>query len=393
MLFVNNTPFPAIAWASLDKTGRNHTSLAARARFRFDARDETGLWTLKLDPDQGELRGEDRFYDGDPQASVRVESDYTAYKPAADLIVNAQAHSPGGEPARRWLCGVRVVRLERDPEQEEVGVETLLEKVLQVTGPRQWEAVEQSGQKAWRLSEPEAVSRVPLRYEYAYGGRVLNRRWEEEDNPVSEKYLAFDERNPLGRGIVHDSLLEGDAPIPAPQIEDPRSPIDEITGAYTPQGFGYLHRAWQPRLARAGTFDAQWQAQKHPLMPDDFDEAHNNGAPQDQQIPGYLRVGDLILLQHLQRQHPTIGLRIPGLYLKARYHREKETRPFLLQIDTLVIDLRADAPEDWSVEIGWRARQPALPGLERVSLGLIAAESLLKFTAPHSAEDEETEES
>jgi hypothetical protein len=179
------------------------------------------------------------------------------------------------------------------------------------------------------------------------------------------------------------------APIPAPQIEDPQSPIGEIEGAYTPQGFGYLHRAWQPRRAKAGTFDAQWQAQKHPLMPDDFDEAHNNGAPQDQQIPGYLRVGDLILLQHLQPQHPCIGLRIPGLYFKARYHLENATRPFLLQIDTLTIDLRADIPQAWSVEIGWRSRQPVPPGLERVSLGLIASEALLQF-APPDSEDEVT---
>jgi hypothetical protein len=388
MLFTNNTPFPAIAWASLDKTGRDHTSLSARGRFRFADSDENGLWSLKLDTDQGELRGEDHFYEDNRQASVLFESDYTAYKPAADIIVNALAHSPGGAPAKSWLCGLKAVRIGRDPERQEGTATTLLEKVLQVTGPRRWEPQVEKRRILWRLSEPELATQVPLRYEYAYGGQLLNPKREEEGE---YDYLLFDDRNPLGRGNVHPSQLEQEAPIPAPQIEDPEDPIGEIGKDHLPQGFGYLHRAWQPRLAKAGTFDEQWQAEKHPLMPDDFDEAHNNGAPEDQQVPGYLRVGDLILLQHLQKDHPTIGLRIPGLYLKARYHLEDDMVPFLLQIDTLVIDLRAEDPEEWSLEIGWRARQPALPGLEGVSLGLIAAESWLKPPEDEEEEDDDEE--
>lgn len=43
-------------------------------------------------------------------------------------------------------------------------------------------------------------------------------------------------------------------------------------------------KAWAPRLALAGTYDDTWLAQRHPWLPQDFDFAYWNGAPEDQQI-------------------------------------------------------------------------------------------------------------
>ncbi|MCU1725736.1 DUF2169 domain-containing protein, partial [Pseudomonas sp. 7P_10.2_Bac1] len=65
------------------------------------------------------------------------------------------------------------------------------------------------------------------------------------------------------------------------------------TYKYQPAGFGVVGRAWAPRLALAGNYDAIWQAERWPGLPYDFDFAYWNGAPTDQQIefpPPNLRI-------------------------------------------------------------------------------------------------------
>ncbi len=54
--------------------------------------------------------------------------------------------------------------------------------------------------------------------------------------------------------------------------------------AHSPVGLGVVGRAWTPRIQCAGTYDADWLAQRHPLSPNDLDTHYWNGAPEDQQI-------------------------------------------------------------------------------------------------------------
>jgi len=74
----------------------------------------------------------------------------------------------------------------------------------------------------------------------------------------------------------------------------------EIAARYRhrPAGFGALGRAWSPRLPRAGTYDADWLAHRHPGLPEDFDFRYWNGAPDDQQTD-YLPPGGRVELWHL----------------------------------------------------------------------------------------------
>ncbi|MGI9289415.1 MAG: DUF2169 domain-containing protein, partial [Pseudomonadales bacterium] len=46
----------------------------------------------------------------------------------------------------------------------------------------------------------------------------------------------------------------------------------------------------------AGTYDEKWQNNKQPLLPDDFDDSYHQCAPQDQQVPGFLKGGEVVEL-------------------------------------------------------------------------------------------------
>lgn len=104
MQVVNNTPFPAIAWISSDHQEKRYITTLARVKYRFESMDEEGLWTLNLDPDQGELFVKDIFYD-EKKRDVQFESDFVPYKQRADLIVNLS-----DSKQEYGKCGVEVLR-------------------------------------------------------------------------------------------------------------------------------------------------------------------------------------------------------------------------------------------------------------------------------------------
>jgi hypothetical protein len=64
-------------------------------------------------------------------------------------------------------------------------------------------------------------------------------------------------------------------------------------------GFGPFVRVWMPRRKHAGTYDAAWEKERQPLPPRDFDERFHQCAPEDQQVPGYLRGGESVELFNL----------------------------------------------------------------------------------------------
>lgn len=132
--------------------------------------------------------------------------------------------------------------------------------------------------------------------------------------------------NPVGCGWLHKrwfkalrkARLARPKTLPTPQIEWPNdSPLStplmakhpkgeldaramaRIARAYgrSPAGFGPLGKAWAPRLALAGTYDARWLDERHPRLPEDFDFAYWNGAPADQQID-FPDLTGLIFLDH-----------------------------------------------------------------------------------------------
>jgi len=295
----------------------------------------------------------DTYYGDEGSSSVFEESDLAPFKPRCDVIVVGRAHAPQGQPAALWQAGIRLsmpvpplkikvplpqplspgeplneFQLQawqaRRMAAEKVCADAptrrnLLDKQLRFTGPRQFKHSLFGG---WQLSEPQPALSVPLRWEYAFGGSSVVRNPEHPLAPDSPEYLLNEVcySNPLGSGWIEkrqESLgYTLDAPLrelPAPQIEAPDTPVQHLdrvkhpdgeldatdmeqvasTYKYQPAGFGVVGRAWAPRLALAGNYDALWQAERWPGLPYDFDFAYWNGAPADQQIefaPPNLRI-------------------------------------------------------------------------------------------------------
>jgi len=117
----NETPFPAIAWPTVDVQDTECLTLLVRIKMVGDRLDEDGIWSLRFDPDQGELFDRDQYEETDP-VRVRYESDYIPYKPQGDLIL----HLPAELNEHGW-CTLDVVRY-RD--EEASALQTLIQTSL-----------------------------------------------------------------------------------------------------------------------------------------------------------------------------------------------------------------------------------------------------------------------
>lgn len=368
MLFENHTPFPAMAWMSLDNQGKEYSSTVVRVKYLFDTMNSEGFWKLKLDPDQGELFGEDVFYGDDMEASVRYESDYVAYKPHADLVINAYAHTPVAKDF--WTCGVKAVRYITENKEPT----TLVEQWLKVYGKRYW----QDNVTGWSVGQAESTNKVVLRYENAFGGYIINPKYKE--NPTEIKYLEYYEQNPVGKGLIH-KILAKEGNIELPQVEAVDTPVTEVYTPYTPQGLGIIHRSWLPRRALAGTFDDSWSQNKSPVMPDDFQESYNNAAHPNLQLKdkGYFNGGDVIVLQKLLQGKETQAIQIPDFYFKGAYHIKEEILPFYLEIDTVIIDILDERIKNNAVYISYRKRVPYSNKVDKVSLNMIVPDAFIEY--------------
>jgi hypothetical protein len=294
---------------------------------------------LQLAPEPQPLTLADEYY-GDPTcSSVKRESDLAPHKPHTDVhFINPVAFAPGGKPAARWQVKALVGPVE---------------KTLQVTGPRQWVRKSFGG---WKLSEPEPVTEVPLRYENAFGGFWQHK----EENGVWEE-------NPIGRGFVNPKYLDSNQPVPAPQIESPEEPIAELGKTYRPQGLGPLARAWQPRRQMAGTFDQEWLDKRWPALPRDFDFAHYNSAHPDLIARNYFRGDEPIALEGLSPEG-TLAFRLPRyVVFVALEFAGGAVLPVALPLDTVEIDAGRQ-----ECSLVWRVRLPLDPAPKTIEAHMIS---------------------
>ncbi len=317
MQFRNDTPFQTFLYESLDEEDRPIAVLVVRATYAVRGH------ALVLAPDQQEVGKRDEYFGEAGQSSVRVDTDLVPKKYHADITLDASAHAPGGVPARAWEVAVTV------------GEKS---KRLRVTGPRHWE---RTGGR-WKLTDPSPTSKVPVRYELAYGGRY--RSGEE----------TFEcEQNPVGRGFVNPKAIERDAVVPAPQIESPGDPIRDFGRAYEVAGFGPVAKAWLPRRTLCGTADAEWQRTRWPLRPKDFDFHYYNCAPPGLRYDGFLRGDEPVRLEGLS-PGGEIRFRLPGVRLLCMT-LAGDRKPHLFRPDLDTVHL---AVAEERVNLCWRAAVP-----------------------------------
>ena len=401
MEFRNLTPFPAMAFDALDQRDqRFHTAVM---RLTFDVRDDG---TLTLAPVQTPLVMTDEYHGELNRSSVKQESDLAPYKPHTDVIVIADAHAPNGRASAHFAVMLKINGAPTAGLSAAAEGPPILRKVLIIKGAREWRkrhplsrALSMFTLPSWRLTAPQPLATLPLRYEYAYGGENKVLVTDQAAKRVAKKHRLPDraphtsdadpndpqeaiahsacDQNPVGRGFAENWYLHATNTrrMPAAQIEAPSQPIARFSAPSTPQGLGVVGRAWRPRIGLAGTYDQQWLEQRHPNLPADFDFAYWNGAPADQQVTPHLSGDETVTLANLspagagaakdESGNTCLSFSLPG-HLPFVLVRFEDGRigELAAKLDTLIIDTSRDASnpaKKTSVVCVWRATVASEP--------------------------------
>lgn len=269
-------------------------------------------------------------FDGDPaHAPLLAEQDLAPGKTGTDLTIRAVARAPDGRALSDWPVAVDV------PGRLHYG--------FQVRGPGVW----QRGRQGWLRTPPEPVTEVPLTYALAYGGSA----------PGPGGGVQVHEGNPAGIGLVTREALDAGQDIPVPQIGAlAEFMVTDPLAQMTVHGFGPLAKAWLPRRGHAGTFDADWQATRHPRMPRDYALRFWNAAPGPMQLNPALRGDEEITVTGIA-QGP-VRLRLPGVWCAIEARGETAAR-LEMTLDTVALDLQGEDPASHSATLTWRSQVPA----------------------------------
>lgn len=254
--------------------------------------------TYRLRPDgtateveEPEFPDGDRFYDGQPEAGLRSDSDFAPLKPRTDLILIGSCYPPGGAPATVCHASFGVGRWK---------------KTVAAVGDRHW----RRSNVGVGISEPRPFASMPLRYSLAYGGPGYA-------------------RNPIGRGFRMESL---------PNVEYPDRPVTSWEAELEPAGFGPLLRTSPQRTKGLGAYDADWLKDRWPWFPIDFDWGHFNAAPHDQQVNAFPRGDEPLLLENLHPMHARYSTRLPAVRPQLFVVDDGGPREVSLRLDTIWVD-------------------------------------------------------
>lgn len=269
-------------------------------------------------------------FEGDPVSTRLIyDSDLVRTKVATDVVLHGHAHVPNGRAATTLTVRLTVGSLQ---------------KTLVVHGDRVWER----GAFGVAPSDPQPFTRMPVRYERAFGGA-------RERAPGSTEPPAWEPRNPIGVGCGrHASELVG---TPVPNLEYPGDPV--VSGQHTgsPACFAPVPQSWSPRRELAGTYDDVWLEQRQPLLPLDFDDRHYQCAPGDQQVEGFLRGGEHVELVNLSPSHPLLRFQLPHLILGfTTYFSDGEVRHHRANLHSVILE-----PNHPRVAMVWHSAVPCHP--------------------------------
>lgn len=146
-----------------DPAGRPALVVVVKRTYEIDAHEARCKPAEKQEPP---LLADVLFEGDDPsKSSLKFESEIVPYKRAVDVVLHGTAWSPGGRKARTFDVTAQVGRVQR---------------TVRVVGPRKavWQPPKEEkreGKKELvpqppKFTHPEPIEKVPLRWEYAYGG-------------------------------------------------------------------------------------------------------------------------------------------------------------------------------------------------------------------------------
>lgn len=312
----NDTPFPVERAGYRDRLGREVFIGVLRASFDIGADGRVKRAERQTTPVLAAT------WTGEPGHSSMLDDCDCQPKEGTDLVVRGHAQAPGGRPVRSLEVSLRLAQWR---------------KTVVVHGPRLWERASNGSDVVPGLAQ--RFDKLALEYERAFGGR------DPKAPPEQPGYCAG---NPVGSGFVHDpaSLLG----MPAPQVEYPSVALVAGPHQIAPPGFAAIAPHWQPRVGLAGTYDQAWQEERAPLPPDDYHEDFRRCAPQDQQLAGYLRGGELLEVVNMTPDG-SLRVELPKLriHMATRFTDVSERGDAKLQTVTLL-------PSERRVELTFVAR-------------------------------------
>ena len=318
MDFVNNSGVKAGWTLGFERDGRELLVVAVKATYAIPA-DPTQEPVLA--EEQVPLTEADEFR-GEPGLSAMLyETDYAHRKPKCDVLLNGNAYSPTGKPAKTVTVAMTV---------------GAARKSFDVVGNRVWD----DSLVFLRATDPEPFLRLPISYGCAYGGVDVDER----DSDKCKTYI----HNPVGVGYYPLTTRQALVGKPLPNTAESGGAVTSTNGNYKPMALGPIGRNFKSRYPLAGTYDKAWHENRAPFWPDDFDYAYFQSAPADQQI-AHLRGGEEVVLHNLTPEGTT-RFRIPAKTMPVTFvsHRGKDERMNAV-CDTLVIE-----PDDRRFMLTWR---------------------------------------
>jgi hypothetical protein len=310
---VNQTPFAAALSVFPDPAGVETAYAVVKATFVFGAEGP------QLAKPQLPFLAADVYW-GDPaKSSLRASGEFALLKTATDVLLSGRAVAASPD-TRVADCTLSVGSVSRS---------------VRVFGDRQWR--KRGG--AWRATDPQPWQRMPLRWELAFGGIAPT---------VGDKPPDHEPRNPVGCGLV----ARGADPVdgqPLPNIEDPKTPLNDLHDRPTPACFAPVAPTWLPRRSYAGTYDDAWASRRAPYLPLDFDPRYFQVAPPELTAPGFLQGGEPVMLAGFSQGGP-LHFTLPQCALEIEFEFDGSPVPRPAQLETVLFE-----PDAGRFQMLWRA--------------------------------------
>jgi len=305
----NNTPFVAEKIWFPNEDAIDTLYIMVKATFNINSK-------LTLTDQQRPISAVDQYWTEPGKSSIKYASDHHIGKSCSDIIMLGHAFAPMKQETRQLDVSLSVGKVN---------------KTVRVFGDRQW----QDG----HITNPLAFKTMAMVYEKAFGGQYVR------DGQI----IDAEKRNPVGRGFSGNrSSIEMNG-VPLPNLEDPKDLITHHKQQPMPACFGVSAPHWLPRSSFAGTYDAAWETQRAPYLPEDFDKRYFNTAHPDLIYPVYLEGGEPVEITNMHSKG-NIKFSVPNVNVYADVIiANKSVKPFF-NMETLIIN-----PNQLLFSMVWRA--------------------------------------
>jgi hypothetical protein len=318
----NVSPFGAAASFAYDIDDTQMVVLCAAGRFTMPPAGTTDEEPLQRCDEQRPPPMVDQHFADPASSSLRCAGQGAVRRDGAEIYVHGTAWAPRGRNATEVRTGVRVGNCIKE---------------VRVVGDRYW----YKGTIGVVASTPKPFVSLPLVYERSFGGTAFA-----DDGGI----IAQEAANPIGRGVYGRRQDAIDRPLP--NLEKPEEFLSEWDGRMTPWGYGPIPGSWQPRLARAGTYDQRWVEERLPLWPGDIDPRYFCAAGHGLTIAGGLRGGEPVVL-HGFSPDGMFRFRLPEYRVVAKVHYGDRMARRLMRADGVLIDT-----DERVVTVFWRQVMP-----------------------------------